>query len=171
MKLTLRESIVLSLLGAVMFCSKLITEAIPNVHFIAMLTMAYTVVFRKKAIYAILVFIMLTGLFYGFGVWWVPYFYLWPILWAVTLLLPTNLKPKYAVPMYMAVGFFHGLFYGTMYAPFQAIVFGLNFKRMIAWIVAGLPWDVIHAVGNLFACSLTVPVINALNRGKNIHSD
>ena len=171
MKLTLRESIILALLGALMFCSKLITEAIPNVHFLAMFTMAYTVVFRRKAIYAILVFIMLTGLFYGFGIWWLPYFYLWPILWAVTLLLPRNLKPIHATPMYMAVGFFHGLLYGTMYAPFQAIVFGLNFQKMLAWIVAGLPWDLIHAVGNLCAATLTVPVIKALEKGKYIHGD
>jgi len=173
MKLTLKEAITLALLGALMFCSKLLTESIPNVHFLAMLTIAYTVVFGFKAIYAILTFIMLVGLFYGFGIWWVPYFYLWPILWGVTLLLPKKMPTiklgkkisfNLAVPVYMLVAGLHGLCYGTLYAPFQALVYGLNFEKTIAWIIAGLPWDVIHCVGNICASTLTVPVIAGLKR-------
>lgn len=164
MKLSIRETVILSLLGALMACSKMLTEFLPNFHFLAMLTIAYTVVFRAKALYAILVYIMLIGLLYGMGIWWLPYFYLWPILWGVTMLLPKKMSTKVAVPVYMATACLHGLLYGTMYAPYQALMFGLDFKGMIAWIVAGLPWDFVHGIGNLFVSILTVPMIHVLKQ-------
>ena len=37
-------------------------------------------------------------------------------------------------------------------------MFGLNLKGMIAWIVAGLPWDAVHGVSNLFAGALVLPL-------------
>ncbi|MCQ2506337.1 MAG: hypothetical protein MJ113_04075 [Lachnospiraceae bacterium] len=172
MKLNLKEAITLALLGALMFCSKLLTESIPNVHFLAMFIIAYTVVFRFKALYAIFTFIMLVGLFYGFGIWWIPYFYLWPILWGVTMLLPKKMPTisigkisfNLAFPVYMIVAGLHGLCYGTLYAPFQALVYGFDFQKTIAWIIAGLPWDVTHCIGNICASTLTLPVISGLKR-------
>lgn len=169
MKLTLKETVVLALLGAILFTSKLLTEALPNVHFLAMLIIAYTVVFRAKALYAVIIFITMSGLFYGFGIWWIPYLYLWPLLWGVAMLLPKRMPPKVAVPVYMATAFLHGLLYGTLYAPFQAIVFGLDFKATVAWIINGLPFDLIHGVSNLCVSTLTLPVIIALKRIVKTH--
>lgn len=173
MRITVREMVLFALLGALMFCSKILTEALPNVHLLAMLTIAYTVVFRVKALYPIYTFVLLSGLFYGFGLWWVPYLYLWTILWAVVMLLPRHMPAKAAVPVYMITACLHGLCYGTLYAPFQALAFGLSFQGMIAWILAGLPWDVAHGIGNLCAATLTVPVITALRRATtmNDHSN
>lgn len=168
MKLSVKELAVFSLLGAIMFCSKLLTELLPNVHFLAMLIIAYTVVFRAKALYAVFTFIMLSGLYYGFATWWVPYLYIWPLLWGAAMLLPQNMPDKTAVPVYMITAALHGLLYGTLYAPFQALAFGLSFKAMLAWIVAGFPWDLLHAAGNLCVSVLTVPVINILKKGARI---
>ena len=167
MKLTVKEMVTLALLGAIMFISKLLTEFLPNVHLLAMLIIAYTVVFRVKAIYAIVVFILLTGAINGFGIWWIPYWYLWPILWGVTLLLPKKMPTPVAIPVYMVTAGLHGILYGTMYAPFQAVAFGLSFDGMVAWIIAGLPWDAVHGVSNFIVASLCVPVIAGLRRAKN----
>lgn len=164
MKPNLKETVVLSFLGAIIFCSKLLTEALPNVHFIAMLIIAYTVVFRAKAIYAVFTFIMLSGLFYGFGIWWIPYLYLWPLLWAVTMLLPKNLSVKSAFFVYLITAGLHGFLYGTLYAPFQALAFGLDFKGMLAWIGAGIPWDIVHGIGNICTAALIIPLVKALKK-------
>ncbi len=56
----------------------------------------------------------------------------------------------------------HGFLFGTLYAPAQAVLFGLSFRGMIAWIVAGLPWDMIHGVSNFMCGMLIVPVITLL---------
>ena len=156
--------IIFSMLGAIMFCSKLLMDALPNIHLIGALTMTYTLVYRKKALYPIYIFAILTGLYGGFGLWWVPYLYIWTILWGITMLLPKKLEDKFGAIIYPIVCALHGLAYGTLYAPAQAILFGLDFEGMIAWIVAGFPFDIIHAVGNLVAGLLIIPLVKLLRK-------
>ena len=81
MKPTTRELVIFSMLGAVMYASKVIMEFAPNIHLIGVFTIAFTVVYRKKALYPIYVYVFLTGMFHGFATWWVPYLYLWTVLW------------------------------------------------------------------------------------------
>lgn len=158
------EAIIFAMLGTIMFISKILMEALPNIHLVGMLTMVYTLVYRKKGLIPIYVYVLLNGIYAGFSPWWIPYLYLWAILWGVTMLLPKNMKPKVAVPVYALVCSLHGLFFGTLYAPAQAIMFGLDFKAMIAWIIAGIPFDLVHAAGNLAAGLLIVPLSEALRK-------
>lgn len=147
-----------------MYASKALMEVAPNVHLLGVFTIAITVVYRKKALYPIYTYILLMGLFGGFATWWIPHLYLWTILWGVTMLLPQNMPKKVRPIVYMIVNAGHGFLYGTLYAPAQAILFGLNFEKMIAWIVAGLPWDFVHGVSNFICGLLIVPIISVLQR-------
>ena len=71
--------------------------------------------------------------------------------------------------VYMIVCAAHGFLFGTLYAPAQAILYGLDFKGMIAWIVAGLPWDFVHGVSNFFCGILIMPIISVLRMAqKNV---
>ena len=150
--------VVFAMLGSLMFVSKIIMEALPNIHLLGMLTMTYTVVFRKKALFPIYVYVMLNGLFAGFNLWWVPYLYIWTLLWAATMLLPKKMPKKIKCIVYPLVCCLHGLLYGVLYAPAQALMFGLSFKATLAWIAAGFPFDLIHGVSNLFVGALIVPL-------------
>lgn len=163
-RLTIRETVIFSFLGALMFISKQLMEFIPNVHMLGMFTMLYTVVYRKKALIPIYVFVFLEGVYAGFNFWWIPYLYIWTVLWGVTMLLPKHMKPKVAVPVYMVVCALHGLSYGTLYAPVQMIIYGMSLKTGLAWIAAGFPWDCIHAVGNLVFGSAVFPLSILLKR-------
>jgi energy-coupling factor transport system substrate-specific component len=164
MKLTVRETAVFGMLGALMYASKIIMEVAPNVHLLGVFTIAITVVYRKKALYPIYTYVLLNGMFSGFAIWWIPYLYLWTVLWAVTMLLPEKM-PKTVKPIvYMILNACHGFLFGTLYAPAQAVLFGLSFDAMIAWIIAGLPWDFIHGVSNFFCGMLIVPIITVLRR-------
>lgn len=157
-KINVKEMVVFSLLGAIMFISKQLLEFLPNIHMLGMLTMVYTLVYRKKALIPIYVFVLLEGVLAGFSMWWIPYLYLWTVLWGVTMLLPRNMPDKVAVPVYAVICALHGLCYGTLYAPFQALWMGFDLKTTIAWIVSGLPWDGIHALGNLAFGTMIVPL-------------
>lgn len=152
------------MLGAVMFCSKVIMEILPNIHLLGMFTMTYTVAFRKKALIPIYVYVFLNGIYAGFSMWWIPYLYLWAILWAVTMALPQHMPRKTRCIVYPIVCCLHGLSFGTLYAPAQAIMMGMNLKSTVAWIIAGLPWDAIHGAGNLVAGFLVVPLSELLDR-------
>jgi len=160
MKLAIKEMTLFGMLGAVMYCSKIFMEFLPNVHLLGVFTIAFTLVYRKKALYPIYVYVMLNGLLAGFNMWWIPYLYIWTILWGVTMLLPKN-APKI---VYMLVCSAHGFLFGTLYAPVQAVMFGLDFKGTIAWIIAGLPYDCIHGVANLCVGILIVPIVKLLKK-------
>ena len=153
---------IFSMLGAIMYASKIIMEIAPNVHLLGAFIVAFTVVYRKKALYPIYVFVLLTGLFNGFNAWWIPYLYIWTVLWAFVMILPKKLPKMLQPVIFMTVSALHGFLYGTLYAPVQALMYGLNFKAAIAWIVAGLPWDMIHGISNFFCGILIVPIISVL---------
>ena len=167
-KLSVLEMCVFAMLGTIMFCSKLVMEALPNIHLIGALTVAYTIAFRKKALIPIYLFVILTGNYAGFALWWIPYLYIWTVLWGVVMLLPKKMPKAVAVVVYILVCGLHGLLYGTLYAPAQALFFGLNFSEMIAWIIAGFPFDIAHALGNTFAGILIVPISQLLIKLKKI---
>ncbi|MBQ4613031.1 MAG: hypothetical protein IJB26_05775 [Clostridia bacterium] len=152
------------MLGALMFCSKILMEFLPNIHLLGMFTMVFTLVFRQKALIPIYVYVLMNGLYAGFNLWWVPYLYIWTILWGVTMLLPKAMPTKIACVVYPVVCCLHGLLYGTLYAPAQALMFGLDLRQTIAWIIAGLPWDAVHGVGNLVAGLLILPLTALLRK-------
>ena len=162
MRLTTIEITVFAMLGAVMYASKLLMELIPNVHLLGVLVVAFTVVYRKKALYPIYIYVLLNGIFCGFAAWWVPYLYVWTVLWGAVMLLPQKMPKAIRPVVYMAVCSAHGFLFGTLYAPAQALLYGLSLEGMVGWIIAGLPWDCIHGVSNFFCGILIVPVISVL---------
>ena len=160
--LTVSEITLFAVLGAIVFATKVAMAALPNIHLVAVLIIAYTVVYRGKALIPLFIYVLLEGLMYGFGQWWVPYLYVWPLLWGAAMLVPRKFPKWLRGLLYCLVGLLHGLLFGTLWAPAQALFFGLNFKGMVAWIVAGLPYDVTHGISNLILCSLVVPITELL---------
>ncbi len=164
MKLKLWELSLMPIFGGLMFISKLLMDALPNIHLIAMFITLFTVVFRYKALISIYTFVFLTGLYGGFGLWWFPYLYIWTVLWAVVMLLPLNMKKSTATAVYAVVCGLHGLGFGLLYAPFQAFVYGLSLEGTVTWLIAGIPYDAVHAVSNILTAMLIVPLSIPLKR-------
>ena len=160
--LSTREMVLFSMLAALMFVSKVLMEFLPNIHLLGVLTMVYTLTFRKKALIPIYLYVFLNGLFAGFSVWWIPYLYLWALLWGATMLLPKKMPLWLASALYPTICCLHGLFFGTLYAPVQAIAYGFSFEETLAWIAMGLRFDVLHAVGNFSLGLLILPLSTCL---------
>ena len=166
--LDVRETCIFAMLGAVMFASKIIMEALPNIHLLGVLTVTYTVAYRRRALVPIYLYVMLNGLFAGFNFWWLPYTYIWTVLWAAVMLLPKNMPKKAAPIVYIAVSALHGFGYGVLYAPAQALMYGLSFEGMLAWIVAGFPFDAIHGISNLCCGVLIIPLVRILRSSEKL---
>ena len=147
-----------------MYSTKVIMEVLPNVHLLGALVVAYTIVYRKKALYPIYVYVILNGIFAGFATWWIPYLYIWTILWAVVMLLPKKSNKI----VYILVCSAHGFLFGTLYAPAQAVLYGLSFEGMIAWILAGLPYDCIHGISNFFMGIIIMSIVSILRQAERI---
>lgn len=162
--MTLIEICIFALLGTIMFISKVLMEFLPNIHLLGMFVMVYTLLFRTKALIPIYVYVFLNGIYAGFAIWWLPYLYIWTLLFLATMLLPKKMPKKVAAVVYPMICGLHGLLFGTLYAPAQALFFGYNLKQTITWIIAGLPWDALHAVGDAFAGMLVLPLSEILKK-------
>ncbi len=162
--LLIYQIVVFAFLGVLMLCSKLIMEVLPNIHLLGLFIVCFTVVYRTKALFPIYIYVFLQGVISGFAPWWVPYLYVWTVLWAVTMLLPKNMSRKACAVVYPIVCALHGLLFGVLYAPGQALVFGLNFEQTIAWMIKGLSFDLLHCAGDLFAGLLILPLVDLLRK-------
>ncbi len=164
-KLSVRELVVFAVLGSIMFLTTFALQALPNIHLLAMFIAAFTLTYRARALIPLYVFILLDGVFYGFALWWLPYLYIWLPLWGAMMLAGRlRLPRKVQVPLYMVLCGLHGLSFGTLYAPAQALMFGLSFQGMITWIIAGLPMDLMHGIGDFASAVLVLPLHELLKR-------
>lgn len=165
--LTPFELVLFAVLGALMYCSKILMEWAPNIHLLGMFTMTFTLAFRFKGLIPIYIYVFLNGFFSGFALWWIPYLYIWAVLWGVTMLLPKKMPDGIAAFVYPVVCALHGISFGTLYAPAQALLFGFDFNQTLAWIAAGFPWDIAHAIGNFAAGFLVLPLVKLIKKLKN----
>ncbi|MBQ4274123.1 MAG: hypothetical protein IJB94_04040 [Clostridia bacterium] len=165
MKLKTREIAIFAMLGAIMFVSKVVMEGIPNVHLLGTFVVAFTLTYRVKALFPIYGYVFVNGLWEGFSPFgWLPEVYLWLILWGATMLLPQNMPKRIAPVVYMTVSALHGLLFGVFYAPVYAIFAGMGWNRVWLWIVAGLPYDILHAIGNFVLGILILPIATLLRK-------
>ena len=168
MKLSIKEIAIFGMLGGLMFASKLVMEVLPNMHLIGVFIVAVTVVYRTKALYPIYIFVVLIGLFYGFNMWWIPYLYIWTVLWGAVMLLPKKMPKRIEGLVYMVVCSLHGFLYGVIYAPSQALMFGYNFEQTLAWIATGMPFDIIHGISNFVCGIMILPIVKAIRMAQKI---
>lgn len=161
MKITVKELVKFAMIAAVMYVSKVAMAWLPNIHIIGTFIVALTIVYRKKALYPIYGYIMIEGALAGFAVWWLPYLYIWGILFIVTYELPKYEDTIKSTVIYVTVLALHGLLFGTLYAIGNAVIYKMDFPATIAWIISGLPFDAIHGFGN---CVLGILILRPLVR-------
>ncbi len=153
-----------AMLGAMMFVTRVVMAVLPNIHLLGMFTMVFTLVFRAKALIPLYVYIFIEGVFAGFDIWWIPYIYIWTILWGFTMLLPKRMPKKVCYVVYPIVCGLHGLLFGILYAPAQALFFGYTFEQMLVWISTGAFFDILHGIGDFCAGLLIVPLTELLKK-------
>ena len=160
--LTVRETVLFAMLGALMFASDIAMEALPNIHVVGVFIVAITVAYRWKALYPLYIYVFLNGLYAGFSMWWVPYLYVWTVLWGAVMLLPKRMPKRIAPVVYMTAAGLHGLLFGVIYSPCQALLMGFSLEQTVAWIGAGFYFDLVHGISNFCLGILIVPLINTL---------
>lgn len=162
--LSLFEMTLFSMFGALIFASKVIMEFLPNIHLVGMFTVLLTVVYRAKALIPLYIFVLLNGIIAGFNTWWVPYLYIWTVLWGMTMLVPKKIPAGVAVFVYPLLCSFHGFIFGALYVPFQALIYNFTWEQTVAWIVAGFSFDLVHGVANFILGLLIYPLSKVLRK-------
>ena len=158
------ELVIFSMYGAIMFLSAQI-DIIPNVHPVSVFIAVFTVVYRKKALIPLYVYIFLEGLFGGFGIyWWPMYLYVWLPVWAFTMLIRKGTKEYLAAIFITVICAVHGILFGTLCAPYSCLVMYKDkfLDALIPYIAYGFPFDVTHCIGNIAQSALAIPLIRLI---------
>ena len=163
--LRVRNLAVFALLASLIFASQVALMPLPGVQVVGMLIATVTVAYRVRALIPIYVFVALFILYYGFFTWNLPYLYIWLPLWGIFMLAPRIKLPAKIKAVFYAVlcGLF-GLSFGALYAPAQALFFGFSFEQTVAWVIAGLPVDMVHAASNFASGLLILPLSDLLKK-------
>lgn len=141
--MSIQRLVKIGLLGASLTVAKWALSFIPNTELVSLLIVLYALVFGRDTFWMILVFNLMEGLQWGFGIWWISYLYTWPILAAVTLLLKRMFKEEFL--LWAVVSGVFGLLFGSFFA--LAYVPADPMYALTYWI-RGLPWDAWHGACN-----------------------
>ena len=163
MKLTAKDITLIGLMVAIIEVCKVIMKDLPNIELTTFWVMMFTLYFGKKIIYVIPTFILIEGVMFGFGMWWIMYLYLWPLLGLVTWIFRKN----NSILFWSTVSGLFGLLFG-LFGAFPYIV-TTGFHGAFAWWIQGIPWDITHAIAN-FALMLVLygPIRRIMNRVNNM---
>lgn len=163
--LTVREIAVFAMLGSLMMVSDIVMNVLPNIHLVGVMIVTLTTVYRWKALYPLYVYVFLIGLFEGFGLWWLPYLYIWTILWALAMLIPRR-TPRWLAPiLYAFVCGLHGFAFGLLWLPSQMLLLHFSFEQAMIWWMSGfITADIPHGIGNLIGSVLIVPLVALIRK-------
>ena len=141
-KLTVRELALFSVLGALTFAAKYAMSLLPNIEPVSLMVMLFAVVFGKKCLYPVYLYVTMEILFYGLGLWNVNYLYVWAVLALVAYLLR---RMESSLGWAMVSGTF-GLLFGALCGIVDIFIGGVPYA-VTKWI-SGIPFDIMHCAGN-----------------------
>ena len=155
----IRQITVLALLAAILVAVQVALVGLPNVELVTLMIILATVHLGWKTLLSVAVFIVLEGLIYGFGIWWVNYLYVWPVLVAVVMALRQYSNPA----LWAVLAGIYGLIFGVLCSVPYFLTGG--WAAGVAYIIAGIPYDITHCVGNaVFTALLFYPLDRVFDR-------
>lgn len=141
-KLTVREVCLFGILAALTFAAKYVMSWLPNIEPVSLMVMLFAVVFGIKALFPIYVYVLMEILFYGLGTWNFNYLYIWAVLAFAAMALRKTEEPL----LWAILSGAFGLLFGALCAPVDIFIGG--FAYAVSKWVTGIPFDLMHCVGN-----------------------
>ncbi len=158
-KITVRELALFSVLGALTFAAKYVMAMLPNIEPVSLMVMLFAVVFGRKCLYPVYLYVAMEILFFGLGLWNVNYLYVWLIL-AVAAYLLRRLESPLGWAMVSGV---FGLLFGALCGIVDIFIGGFPYA-VTKWI-SGIPFDIMHCAGNfVIALLLFKPMRQLMER-------
>ena len=155
----MREVVLFGVLGALTFAAKYAMSFLPNIEPVSLMVMLFVVVFGRKWVYPVYLYIAMEILFYGFSLWNINYLYIWAVL-----ALAAGCMKKMQHPLGWAIlsGAF-GLLFGALCGIVDIFIGGFGYA-LTKWI-SGIPFDIAHCAGNfVIALLLFVPMRRLLEK-------
>ena len=149
-----------SLLVALLLAGKEIMAFLPNIEIVTLFLIIFSISMDlKDALLIAICFATIENLLYGFGLYSISYYFVWLFIVFISYLLKNYLDDEYKAA-FLALAF--GLLFDL---PFSIPFFTLGFNTGIAYLMNGLLFSLVHAVGNFIICLLLFkPLLKAFKR-------
>lgn len=134
--------VLFGVLGAMTFAAKYMMSFLPNIEPVSLCVMLYAVVFGKKWVYPVYLYVAMEILFYGLGLWNLNYLYTWAVL-AVAAHCLRKMESPLGWAVLSAV---FGLAFGALCGIVDVFIGGVGYA-VTKWI-SGIPFDISHCIGN-----------------------
>lgn len=141
-KISVREIVLFGVLGALTFAAKYVMSFLPNIEPVSLMVMLFAVVFGKKWVYPVYLYVAMEILFYGISLWNINYLYIWAVL-AVAAYFLRNMQSPLAWALLSGV---FGLLFGALCGIVDVCIGGFSYA-VTKWI-SGIPFDIAHCAGN-----------------------
>lgn len=170
-KLTVKDIAEIGMMIAIIEVCKVALSGLPNIELTSFWIIIFTLYFGSKTLFVIPAFILIEGMMYGFGLWWVMYLYAWPLL----ALLAWKFRKMDSALSYSILSGAFGLLFGLL-CSLPYIVIGSagadiasGLRMAFTWWIAGIPWDLVHGAGN-FTLMLILyrPITQVMKRMRNM---
>ncbi|MCL2050628.1 MAG: hypothetical protein FWG91_02690 [Lachnospiraceae bacterium] len=159
----IRKIVRIAFLSAILTVAMMAIKPLPNIELISLLVIVYALLFGKDTFIIVTVFSLIEGLIWGFGLWWVSYLYVWPLLCLIVILLKRFIKEEFLV--WAVVSGIFGLCFGTLFA---LVYLPVDPAYAFSYWIAGLPWDVWHGVWNfVLMAAVGKPIYRVLKKFKD----
>ena len=142
--LSVREMVLFAILGAMTFAAKYIMSWLPNIEPVSLMVMLFAVVFGKKWVYPVYLYVAMEILFYGISLWNLNYLY----IWAVLAVLASYMKTMESPLGWAMLSGVYGLAFGALCGIVDVFIGGFGYA--VAKWVSGIPFDISHCLGNFF---------------------
>ena len=133
---------------AIIEASKHALDFLPNIELVSFLFIVFALMFGWRVLFLTWAFTVIEAFYFGAGVWVIAYAYVWPIL--VILVLLTGKVGKQNPWFYAILSGGFGLSFGFLCSLYTLVIGGV--AQQFTWWVAGIPYDIIHGIGNFFIC-------------------
>lgn len=159
LRLSTRDIAMVGVMIASVEVAKISLSFLPNIELVTLLLILYTLFFGSKIIYVVFSFVLIEGCLYGFGIWWLMYLYIWPLL----VLLTRLFRKQQSIWFWSVFSGIYGLFFGALCSIVYFFIGGVH--TAFAWWISGIPSDLIHGISNFILCFVLFrPLKNALKR-------
>lgn len=152
----LKDLLVLTLLGVLMYVSQVIMASLPNIELVSFLIIVVSRKFGLKSLLSVYIFVFLEIMTYGVAQWVICYFYVWAILAMVTCIFRKSDRRM----LFTLIASIFGFLFGVLCSPVSFAVGGFGYG--ISWIISGLSFDLLHGCGNFLLTFLLYKPITRL---------
>lgn len=155
----IRKLTYLALLAAVTIIGRIFLQFIPNVQYVTTVIIFATIYLGfKEATLLNIVIMTVSNMFLGFGIWTVYQILSYMVIIIITSILKKEKSFREKITVQSVFCFVSGLIYGLIISIFSATMFSKT-SNFVAYYIAGLSFDLMHAVGNLIMYVLLVPIL------------